>query len=116
MLKSKPNGATHPVWTQGHYQVYVPANFKEIAVCKLCVAANATKSAEVSFKGGSPTNLTQHLNTKLAGHKEAWARVQEALAARGKGTSEKQQSITKFAREDGTNFEEKMCRFIKRKA
>ncbi|CAN0241197.1 unnamed protein product, partial [Ectocarpus sp. 4 AP-2014] len=98
--KSQPHGASHPVWKQGHYQVYVPAKYKGVAVCALCVEDKRLERAEVAFKGGSPTNLCNHLKTQLPRHKEAWSRVEKALAAKGTGGgggSGRQQSITKFA-------------------
>ena len=58
------DAATHPVWLQRYFEVYVSGKYSEVPVCSLCVKNNDLSRAELKFTGKSP-NLVDHLNTPL---------------------------------------------------
>lgn len=93
------------------FQVDVPRNHREVAACFLCVKKNDLSRAEVKCTGGSPTNLTIHLNTTLPGHKDAHKRV-IAQSSTGKSSEGLQGNIMLCTKADTTCFEEKLNRFI----
>lgn len=83
--KSKPDNSSAHVWQ--FFEVYVMARLQQYAICTLCLQQENYDRAEIKYNR-SPTNLMNHLNTNLPGHKEAYQEVkdrQEGLKESGKG-------------------------------
>jgi len=58
-----------PMWKFS--QVYLRQDLNKIAICRLYDAAGHHHNAEVSYGGGSPTNLLHQFDASYPGHREA---------------------------------------------
>ena len=77
LRKAKPDGGTHKVWK--YYMVYVNTKYKDLAICLLCDRAERYTAGERKFKDMSPTNLMNHLNMNLPGHRDAYNDVKRLI-------------------------------------